>query len=98
MLVAAMANNRNPDPNEELSLAEAAQRYGYKRRTLSAAAKRGSLVARKIGSMWVVKAIDVVTWINFGNHDGGAKVHYKLKRRPPETKSRRGKATRFSLL
>ena len=77
-----MANK--PDPNELLTLKEAAARFNVKRRTLAAAVTRdgSGLEGRRMGGyLWVVRAGDVVNWIHFGNHDGGPILHYKIKAR-----------------
>ena len=82
MIPNVMANK--PDPNELLTLKEAAARFNVKRRTLAAAVTRegSGLEGRRMGGyLWVVRAGDVVNWIHFGNHDGGPILHYKIKAR-----------------
>ena len=67
------------DPHAPMGLADAARMCNKNRRTLTAAVQRGVLPGTKIGNMWTVKPADVAYWLNFGNHTGGPKLHYKIK-------------------
>jgi excisionase family DNA binding protein len=55
----------------ELTLAQAAARYGQPRRTLQAAVTRGHLVARRLGWLWVVRDSAVERWLREGKHRPG---------------------------
>ncbi len=67
----------------EISLGEAAERFNVSRSTLTYAAQRGHLVARKIGAQWVTTAPDVETWLAHGKHvPGPTPVDRPPKRRP----------------
>ena len=46
-----------------ISLAEAAEIYGFRHSYLSQLAKKGRLKARKIGNSWVTTPADVETYI-----------------------------------
>lgn len=56
---------------ELLGLREAGQRYGISRNTLLAAAKRGGLTARKIGTQWVTTGGAIEHWRRHGKHVPG---------------------------
>jgi len=54
---------QDQDKQELISLAEAAERYGFNRDYLSELARRGRLKAHKIGNMWVTTPADVEAYI-----------------------------------
>lgn len=54
-------NNHNKD--RLISLAEAAELYGFSQEYLGNLARRGRLVAQKVGSMWVTTPADVEVYI-----------------------------------
>ncbi|MFQ5872777.1 MAG: helix-turn-helix domain-containing protein [Dehalococcoidia bacterium] len=56
-------DQQDQDKHELISLAEAAERYGYNRDYLSEIAPRGRLKAHKIGNMWVTTPADVEAYI-----------------------------------
>lgn len=55
----------------ELSLAEAAERFGIEPATIRKAVQRGRIPARRIGPIHVVTATAVGEWIAHGRHTAG---------------------------
>lgn len=59
-----MTNHQPPqDKHELISLAEAAERYGFSQDYLSKLARKGRLKAQKIGRNWVTTPADVEQYI-----------------------------------
>jgi hypothetical protein len=56
---------------EAMTLAEAAQRFGYKVRTLQRAARESRLGARKSSGTWIVTTGAMQKWIAHGRHTPG---------------------------
>ena len=50
--------------NRLISLADAADRYGFGQAYLATLARRGRLRAQKLGSIWVTTAADMETYIS----------------------------------
>ena len=55
--------NDTDDKTRLISLAEAAETYGFSHDYLRAIARKGRLKAQKLGSMWVTSRIDVENYI-----------------------------------
>lgn len=53
----------NDDKTRLISLAEAAQLYGFDHNYLGQLAKKGRLKAKKIGNMWLTTPVDVEEYI-----------------------------------
>ncbi len=51
------------DTGELITLAQAAERYGFRQTFLRALARKGRLKASKLGSMWVTTAADVEAYL-----------------------------------
>jgi len=59
-----MANHQSPqDEHELISLAEAAERYGFSHDYLRELARKGRLKARKIAKTWLTTPADVEAYI-----------------------------------
>lgn len=58
-----MDAHRPTDKDELISLADAAERYGFNRIYLAELARKGRLKAQKIGNMWVTTPANVETFI-----------------------------------
>jgi excisionase family DNA binding protein len=54
--------------DEELTMAQAAARFGVPKPTLNYAARQGTLKARKLGSQWVTTGADVGRWMASSAH------------------------------
>jgi len=57
------ATNPPEDKTRLISLAEAAERYGFNRIYLAGLARKGRLKAQKVGNMWVTTPADVEDFI-----------------------------------
>ena len=64
-------------------MGDAAARYGISRSTLTAAAQRGHLEARKIGNMWVTTPAAVERWRAIGKHVPGPAPQNRPQKRKP---------------
>lgn len=71
-----------PVMSEELTLTDAAMRFGANARTLRHAAAQGHLKARKIGTLWVTTPRHVEAWLARGKHTPGPATARKAPKRP----------------
>jgi hypothetical protein len=62
--------NNDADKTKLISLAEAADIYGFNPDYLGQLARRGRLKAHKIGNMWVTTLLDIETFIDSREHKG----------------------------
>lgn len=64
-------SNESKDKSRLISLAEAADTYGFSQDYLGNLARKGRLKAQKVGSMWVTTPTDVEAYIQ-SRQDRGA--------------------------
>jgi excisionase family DNA binding protein len=57
--------------DEQMTLAQAAERFNVPKRTLFYAVQHGTLRAERIGHFWVTTAAEVGNWIAHGPHRPG---------------------------
>jgi excisionase family DNA binding protein len=57
--------------DEQMTLAQAAERFNVPKRTLQYAIKHRTLKAERLGSIWVTTAAEVGNWIAHGPHRPG---------------------------
>jgi len=58
-----MTDQETPDKDELITLAQAAERYGFRQHFLRSLARKGRLKARKLGSIWVTTIADVEAYL-----------------------------------
>lgn len=65
-----MTNGPTEDKTRLISLAEAAERYGFSTSYLRQIAIKGRLIAQKVGGMWITTPADVEAYILTRNKRG----------------------------
>ena len=58
-----MSHQEDPNKDELLTLAQAAERYGFTHVFLRELARKGRLKARKLGSIWVTTIADIEAYL-----------------------------------
>lgn len=72
-----MSETTNPDDKTRLiSLADAADLYGFNRYYLAELAKKGRLQVQKVGNSWVTPPLDVEEYIRSRQKRGGLPRRY----------------------
>lgn len=73
-----MTDQETPDKDELITLAQAAERYGFSAVHLRQLAQRGRMGARKVGSIWLTTPANVEEYIRSrkrtGNYRGDIQV------------------------
>ena len=62
-LQSAMSDQETPNKDELITLAQAAERYGFRQDFLRSLARKGRLKAQKLGNFWVTTIADVEAYL-----------------------------------
>jgi excisionase family DNA binding protein len=65
-----MNESRSPDKTHPITLAEAAEMYGFSQDYLRQLIHKGRLAAQKSGGVWLVSPADVEVYITSRTHRG----------------------------